>query len=385
MNVSMMVNFVFLLFLILYVYFVVKKTYEKLTQKSHKYFLALLVLEHFVFMLYGFYITENTTSHDAYRFYSNAQNGTSWFALLLPGSNFFTFLIYPFVKAGVSMFSLFVCFSVISLLAFLKYFEDYTQAEKKSCTIFNIPPALWILLLPSFHLWSGLLGKDALFFYFLTYLLFEIKSNKIYTFSNAMIMMLMLLLRPHFFLVVFGVFFIYVLIQKTISARIKLLFLFFSTVLVFISFPIVKFFLHFKDFSLQSIDKLVKEMNFLANTSGSGVGFDETNYVERVWLLLFRPLFFDAENNLQIWISVENTIVLLFLIFTLVILFKKPRALTSENFKLIYFSIGISIGLVLLISSYIYNLGLASRMRLMFYPLLIYGLHRITILQNKEK
>lgn len=385
MNVFMVVNFVFLLFLVLYVYLVVKKTYVKLTQKSHKYFLYLLVLEHFVFMFYGFYITEYITAHDAYRFYSNAQNGTSWFSFFLPGSNFFTFLIYPFVKAGVSMFSLFVCFSVISLLAFLKYFEDYIQTDKKTYAIFNIPLALWILLLPSFHLWSGLLGKDALFFYFLTFLFFEIKNNKIYTFSNAMIMILMLLLRPHFFLVVFGVFFIYVLIQKTISIRIKLLFLFFSTVLVLISFPIVKFFLHFKNFSLQSINELIKEMNFLANASGSGVGLDETSYVERIWLLLFRPFFYDTENSFQMWISIENAIVLLFLFFTLFILLKKPRKINADDFRTIYFSIGISLGLILLISIYIYNLGLASRMRLMFFPLLIYGLHRLTILQNKEK
>jgi hypothetical protein len=64
-------------------------------------------------------------------------------------------------------------------------------------------------------------------------------------------------------------------------------------------------------------------------------------------------------------------------------LYPKRKSITMEKEVKFAFLTGCCI--LVMIAVYIYNLGLASRMRLMFLPLLFYVLHQIVPIKNSEK
>ncbi|WP_309597415.1 glycosyltransferase family 4 protein [Flavobacterium davisii] len=96
----------------------------------------------------------------------------------------------------------------------------------------------------------------------------------------------------------------------------------------------------------------------------------DLGYIGRVLMLLCLPLFYKVENFFQFISSIENLMLLLVVIY---FFFKKFYNHTRNWFELdTKFALYTSISIFLFLSTYIYNLGLASRMRLMFYPLFFY-------------
>jgi hypothetical protein len=74
-------------------------------------------------------------------------------------------------------------------------------------------------------------------------------------------------------------------------------------------------------------------------------------------------------------ISIENSLVLLlFLIVGVYLFVKRKNIIVIEEVKL---ALLIGFCIMFMIATYIYNLGLASRMRLMFLPLIFYALHQL--------
>jgi hypothetical protein len=128
--------------------------------------------------------------------------------------------------------------------------------------------------------------------------------------------------------------------------------------------------------SYTSISEKFIELNLYAIKSGNSfVSLEDTSYLERIWLLLFRPLFYDAKTSYQYIISFENSIVLIVIVLLYLHIYSKNKLIKMERDVLFAFLAGSCI--MLMIAVYIYNLGLASRMRLMFLPLFFYVLHQL--------
>lgn len=377
----MIINAIVLLLLLIFIGRITINAYRFQELKQQKFFLILLFIEHFSLMGFAYYTTIKQPDYDAFLFYQKVFDPFPWINYLRPGSDFLTFLIYPLVKSGLSLFTLFVLFATMSYQAFIWYFQDFVDYFSKVFTVFKIPVTQWMLLLPSFHYWSGFLGKDALVFFLITYLLFKIKKRKIININNALSLFLIAILRPHFFLMIVFIFIIHFMLSKEVAKKIKLYFLILSGLLIALFIPILIRFMNIKALTYNSFVEKIDQINTFAVKGGSGISLSESNYFERILLLLFRPLFVDAKNNIQVVVSIENLIVLLFFLLILIIF-------TSKKYKIkftddVYFSLLLGIGMVLMISLYIYNLGLASRMRLMFFPLMFYAIHQI-IHQNKN-
>lgn len=365
-----MLNFILFLVLTVHIYSITKSYYT-----SHGTTQRVLVILLFTVHFAAMGLAHHNTIADAIVFYENAENATSWFSLLGLGSLFMSFLIYPLVHLGVSMFVLFLLFATISYRAFLWYFDQMSSDSGKGLLIYGVPVIQLFFLLPSLHYWSGFLGKDALVFFFLTYLLFEVKKKDRINFLHIVVLVLLFLLRPHIFIVVFIAFFIFFFFQKRNSNLLKIKLLVLTVLVAGLSVPVLMYFLKLKHLTYSSIVEKAYELNSYGMKSGSGINLMETSYLEQIFLLLFRPLFYDATTIYQYIVSVENSFVLVFFVYGSIYLFsKRKKIVVVEEVKL---ALLIGCSILLMIATYIYNLGLASRMRLMFLPLFFYALHQI--------
>lgn len=373
-----MLNFILFLVITIYIYSITKSYYLS-HGNMQKVFVVLLFIVHFAAMGLAY----NNTIVDAIVFYENAENATSWFSLLGLGSLFMSFLIYPLVHLGVSMFVLFLLFATISYRVFLWYFNQMSSHYGKGLMIYGVPLTQLFFLLPSLHYWSGFLGKDALVFFFLTYLLFEVKKKARLNLLHGIVLTLLFLLRPHVFVAVFVAVFIYYFFQKRNSNLFKIKLSILTVMVVGLSVPIMMHFVKMKELTYSGIVEKIHEINNYAIQSGSGINLMETSYLGRIWLLLFRPLFYDATTFYQYIVSVENGFVLFFFIRGSIYLYSRRKGIVVNQDVTLALLIGISI--FLMIATYIYNLGLASRMRLMFLPLFFYALHQLVYCQYDKK
>lgn len=365
-----MFDIILVLVITIYIYSITRSYYLS-HDNVQKVFLAALFVVHFSAMAVAY----NDTVVDADVFFKNAKNADSWFSLFGLGSTFMSFLIYPLVKFGASMFVLFLLFATIGYQVFLWFFDQMSLHDSKKMMVHDIPLVQLFFLLPSLHYWSGFLGKDVLVFFFLSYLLFEVKKKVRLNFLHLIVLALLLLLRPHVFAASFVAFFIFLFFQKELSVFFKLKLSIFALLMVGFSIPIIMHFGQIEHLTYSGILEGWSSINTHAIHSGSGVDLMESSYLERIWLLLFRPLFYDATTIYQYVVSVENSFVLLFFVLGTIYLFVKRKAIiVSDDAKLALLT---GCCIVLMISTYIYNLGLASRMRLMFLPFFFYAFHQL--------
>jgi len=329
------------------------------------------------------YSAYNSPLVDPLVFYKTALTAESWISLFGLGSTFMAFLIYPLIKAGVTLFVLFLLSATISYQAFLWYFTQMSSCYSKSITIYGIPVVQLFFLIPSLHYWASFLGKDALVFFILTYLLFEIKNRIKPNFLQILALVVFLLLRPHFCFVVFISGFIYYFTQNNIVSKIRIKLLLGVFAIIGVLVPVVMQFLNITNFSYKTLQEKWIGLSAYASQSSSGINLMESSYLDRLWLLMFRPLYYDAVTFYQYLISIENTFVLLFFIFGIIYIFLKGKAIRitgDVKFALLTGSL-----LFLMIASYIYNLGSASRMRLSFLPLFFYVVHQLFYLQQAQQ
>ena len=373
-----MFNIILFFALSFYVYFV-SKSYFIGQVSSQKVFFVVFFIVHFAAMGYAY----NSNIIDSVVYYNLAKNANSWVSIFGVGSTFLSFLIYPLVQAGVSMFVLYCLFATISYQTFLWYFDQMSGHFSREVSFYGIPITQMFFLLPSLHYWSGFLGKDVLTFLFLTYLLFEIKKKSKFNFWHSLVLVLLLLLRPHVFMVFFVSVFLWFFTQKNISMKIKAKSLLLAALVISVTMPILMFFANIKDLYYNTIQEKWRGLNIYATHSGSGVDLMESSYLGRIGLLLFRPLYYDAVTFYQYVISTENSFVLIFFIWAIIYLYSKRKTIVIAGDVKMALLTGCLI--VLMIAIYIYNLGLASRMRLMFMPLFFYALHRLVHSCSVEK
>lgn len=374
----MIINCIASFLIFTYVFYISKAYYLK-CNKEQKVVLFFLFFVHFTAM--GLAYSDDII--DANVFYETAQTAQSWFSAFGLGSQFMAFLIYPLVAIGMSKFVLYFLFSAISFQAFLWYFQQMGGVFSMSPKVMGFPIPQLFFLLPSLHYWSGFVGKDALVFFFLTYLFFEVKKEKSFNVLHFVVLIIFLLLRPHVFAMTFMAFFIYFGFHKNTPSVVKIKLLVLSLFILGVFIPILLSFFKIESFSYTVFVQLWKDLNLYSNTISNGIALNETSFLSRIGLLLFSPLFYDATTFYQYIISIENSLVLLFLLTVGIYLFvKRKNIYVADDVKLALLT-GFSI--MFMIASYIYNLGLASRMRLMFLPLFFYAIQQLVLSSDIKK
>ncbi|PCH52521.1 MAG: hypothetical protein COC22_03955, partial [Flavobacteriaceae bacterium] len=339
---------------------------------SLKIYYTLFTLIHFTAAIAHIYLND-TIGKDAFRYFNNALEAENWFQLFDVGRNFMSFLVYPFVKLGITIHVLFLLFATISFKGFLLYFEmlDIKKITKNNWFL------LVLFLMPSLHFWTGFLGKEALLLLITVYLL-KIISTISFGIPFFIAFLLLFFIRPHMFFILSFVFILVLYLEKGILKKIKrnlILILLISTVILVPVF--FKYFLKIEVFNIVVIKEYLSA--FLSytqvNTGNSPISLADTTLFSRILMQLFMPLpyLYAIKNVFQLGIAIENSYFLLICIYSIYYFIKNGIKINNISIDL-KFALISSILLIILIGSYIYNLGLASRMRVMFLPYLFYFL-----------
>ena len=369
-------NTIFILLLIGYGLFEVKKHVLHIQTKYARIFFGTFTILHFsIAFLFALYLDDLTTITDPHHFYNEALNSHSWINNFGFGHNFLIFLIIPFVKLLISKKVLFLFFSTISFKGFLVYFkllhlEKITIRTSVFCLLF---------FLPTLHFWTSMLGKDALIFLFLALFLNAI-VNKQSIYVLLIISLLVFLCRPHVFFVLFLSYSMIVLFSATFSKSFKKRYFYFVLfVCVLLSVISVRYFLKSEldlDAILSRKDMLVSY--FHDNSGGSSMKLFSKNYFFRIFYLLLMPFpfLFEFTSSTQYLVAFENVWILGTLIYAIFSFFKskKHKIIKTFHFKFAFLFLFM---MILMLAIYVNNLGYWNRLRVMFFPYFIYLLIKI--------
>ncbi|ADQ81914.1 hypothetical protein OKE80_00465 [Riemerella anatipestifer] len=284
------------------------------------------------------------------------QKGGDWGITILAAA-----LSIP-VKFGITYEVLTLFFSFISLAG---YYFLYLVVKEETCNnSLSYLSVLLLFLLPSIHYWTCFISKDSVFFFLICGLVFSIKKEK---FRLQFLFLALMFIRPHIAIVILIVTLFYHRgYYYYLSTKQKISLLIFVFMLIFCAL----IFFHFKISPLQNLLEFVTsfgQFNFLRNGLGhSPIRLGETYFYERFLMLMYRPLFFDAKGYTQNLASMENLILLIYTVFILG--FYIIRAKRKNN---LFITLGVAIWII--ISVYIYNLGLANRMKVMILPFIFIG------------
>ncbi|ANW94977.1 hypothetical protein AXE80_01125 [Wenyingzhuangia fucanilytica] len=336
-----------------------------------KAFMVIFTGVHFsISLVFAVFLDRFSNINDPKDFYSLADNADNWGEVLGMGHDFMASVIYPFVKSGVGIELLFLIFATISYNAFLRYFKliGIQRLEKT--------PILYLLfyLIPTIHVWTACLGKEPLLVWLMVVLLEVLKNNK-ENWKLFLVLSLIFLIRPHVCIVLLLVLLLLKFLESKISKAKKLQMIGFTILLIGITTLVfMRFFLKIEPLSIEGfwayVDKFQGE---ISNKGGSAISVKGTNIASRVVYLLWMPLpfIYNITNVLQGLVAMENVyyVIVIFMMFYRCV--REKWSLTSQPH--IQFSIIAAISLIILFASYLYNLGLGNRMKLMFLPYLFYG------------
>lgn len=365
-----LINSLVIILLLLYVVYELYKFLRTIKQTSLKTYILIFSIVHFsISLIFAFFFDKFNTT-DPVKFYVNALEENNWFNLFYIGNSFMSFLIFPFVKLGISFKVLFLLFSVISFKGFLEYFKIIGTEHLEQNTSY----ILLFLLLPSIHLWAGFLGKEPILFLSMIVLLKKIKYSK-YDWGFLGLGLLIFMIRPHLFFVLVFSLVLSIITNKNIPKITKRILVFGSIITSIVFIPIfLRFFLRLEDISFNSMLGYLDDFLILTqNLGNASISISDTTIFTRIFFLIFMPLplLYNINNEIQLIASMENILFLIIFIIALINYLKngsKFKALVIDQ----KFTLIASITLIVFFGSYLYNLGMGNRMRIMFLPYLFY-------------
>lgn len=226
-----------------------------------------------------------------------------------------------------------------------------------------------IIFLPSLSFWSAGLGKDAISFFSVCLFLYSIAKMKKLIFLIPIAFICMLVVRPHIAFMILVSFVIYFIFKSKVPVLIK--FLTFPLVLsiMILSSSFIQRYVGLDDASISSIGGYVDERQNTNQGGGSSIDLQAMSYPMQIFTYVFRPLPFDAHSPLALLTSIENVILLFLFIY---ILFKNKFRLNAfiegkNTWLLIYAFLTCS-----MLAVTTANLGIATRQKWMFMPILLY-------------
>lgn len=230
---------------------------------------------------------------------------------------------------------------------------------------------LWylILFLPSMSFWSAGLGKDSISFMATCLFLYAVSTLRRKTLPLIFAFLAMFIVRPHIAFIMLVSFVIYFIFRAKIHIVFKILTLPIVLASAFIALQFVQQYVGLSDVSLDSLDSYVDKRQGYNQGGGSSLDITSMSYPMQMFTYIFRPLPFEAHSIVALITSIENTLLLLFFIY---ITFKSRfnfRTYIKDKNLWLFLYIFITCSILAITTA---NLGIATRQKWMFMPVLIY-------------
>ena len=292
---------------------------------------------------------------DSVYYYYLAKNTDEW---LLQGQSgkFIVFLTYPLVH--FCLLSYIGCMYVFSFIALFGWFFLLK-------TIYSVVNGAWfkcfyLLLLPQLHYWTCALGKDSLIFWGICMVVYAWYFHKSLIYYCLPCIVIGYIRSPVLMLLIVA-FAVSFLIKSRVSVFIKVIFCAGMLVGGIAFMPMVEERLGGTDISsINSLQTYIESQEAYNQIGGGAVDMQGANIFVKIFSYLFRPLFFDARNVLQLEASFENIAWLFMFVFII------------KHFRLKYLFWFPTLAFLLMWvaqGSVLNNLGIAMRQKIMFFPM----------------
>lgn len=342
-------------------------------------FLLLYILHYGITFLAWFFTLNSKT--DATYYFKKAQEATSWFDIFGLSSKMISFMLYPLIHYFKFDFQLsFLFFSSFSFFGFLIFYKLINNLEtSKDNTLFGIKTLNIILFLPTFHFWVCSIGKDSIVFFLFILLIDRVNKCKKYNYQLAVILLLILFIRPYIIIFLLSSYSICLLFMSLTSMK-----KFFFFITIFFAFSVITWqvfkTMNMDVFSFLS-DRLDYVVRYFDRREGTGSFIDPSQYssISKAFMYLFSPTILSASSLSSLYVGLENLILL--------IIFGK----LVYNFSISYIRKNLLIAVLLVyvimflfVKSYLmYNLGLANRQKYMILPSIFYIMFMLYNNRNK--
>lgn len=303
-------------------------------------------------------------SADAVKYYRVSLNENS-ISNLYPGSPFIYYISSIFSRGfEANYLNTTLCFGLFGTLGLVFLYLSLSKYLEKLSWYWY-----FLLFIPSMSFWSSGLGKDAISFFSVCLFLYTITSNKKLYILLPISFFFMFMVRPHIALMMIVSFVIYFIFRSKIHLLAKLIILPVIIAGVVVSSGFVQQYVGLDEASLDSVSGYVDDRQNSNQGGGSSIDLQSMSYPVQMFTYIFRPLPFDAHSALALFTSIENTILLILFLY---VLFKNKFKLYAfvegkHAWLLIYVFLTCS---MLAITTA--NLGIATRQKWMFMPILIY-------------
>lgn len=379
------INTIILLALSMYSFFLLNELLKKTQSSFYKIYIIFFTCIHFgVTFGFAYYLNDLPTINDPHDFYNGAVAANNWFGLFGIGHKFMSFIIYPLVKLNVSIEVLFFICATISYKGFLIYFEllkVYEFIEKQKVFL------LLFFLIPSIHFWTGFLGKDPLLFFLMALILKKVATQN-FDYKLILLLLPVFLIRPHVCFILILSFLIFFLMDKNTSAVLKRNLIIASVIIFLCLLPIFfLFFLKMENLSMTAFLNYYNDfVTYTLNKGNTPINIIDTNVFLRVFYLVLMPLpfLYPLKNEFIFLVAIENIYYLIVFILAIIYYLKNSNQIINMKQDCKWALIA-SVLLILLFASYLFNIGLGNRMRIMFFPYLFYFLNRTIDMQFNIK
>jgi len=304
--------------------------------------------------------TDATTYYyDPYEFYSRGFGLSTQFVVWLVQS-----IKETFGGSYLDFFLLFQATGTWGIVFVLKSIDElFEQAGQQ------VPwQAVAILFLPGLHFWTAYIGKDGGLF--LATAMAGWAAFSIWTRWPAFMfsIVIMIMLRPHIALLALSAAAIALVLDKRTARATRFALTSFAVVGLAVTVGTIRSTFEVDVTNADSVADFLasrgETVQRIETGEASGLSFPS-----RVFSLLFRPLFFDAQGALGLIASFEN-LVLVYLIGLIAVKFRWTKILFQRLFVIRYAAF-FALALTLLLSIVYYNVGLGLRQKMMMMPAII--------------
>lgn len=327
-------------------------------------YLWLLFSAHFI-MTIVYILYAISTASDSLNYYKVCLRTDQWFTLFKSGTQFISFLSWPFVRLfGLSYLSAMIVFSYMGYIGTLLFYISTKENVKLNPVWQSLSPIELVFLLPNLHFWSSSLGKGSCILFGIALFCFGLsRFNRRYTYI-LIGSFLIFYIRPHIFLILAtgiasGLMFTTVGIKSYLKWIIFIL-----TIIVFIAITqsVIEF-AKLDSLDIVSSSTLSHRASELSKAS-SGVDIQQYGLLMKLFTFCFRPLFIDSNGVLGLLASLENT---LYLFMFFVILRSMFRFWKNWNgfFKISFFVFLFGVFVLAQVAG---NLGIALRQKAQIMP-----------------
>lgn len=282
-----------------------------------------------------------------------------------PGSPFIKLVASFFTKGlDASYLNTTLCFGLIGCIGLILLYLSLKEYLKAF-------PWHWglILFIPSMSFWTASLSKDPISFFAVCLFLYAITVSKRKLLLTSIAFFAMFMVRPHIGALILASYVIYFIIRARVHILFKIITIPAILAGLLISISFVEQYIGLDESSADGYMDYIDKRESVSQTGGSAVDISSMSYPMKMFTYTFRPLPFEAHSITALVNSIENTLLLFAFIYIVIkTRFKLRPFIQDKNMWLFAYLILTSSVLALTTA----NLGIATRQKWMFMPIIIY-------------